>query len=442
MNLPPDSIVRLGSGAITRRDALPTPARRCIEAIRSSFISLFACIDQAFSMPANSKSLLKRLAVDLAKLCSNPDELDHAFDLLNASYGTDVAQAARNRLKEDPSIQPLIAEQYWGEWPSLSDLRSMPAGSLGHVYGTFMASQGLNQLPNPQLGDSVSCEDTYLQHRIRHTHDIWHVIAGLPITMAGEAAANGLTTEQLRWPGSALLISADLIHRVSESEASQTKGSDRTVDLGVAVAYGLSLGARAKPLLAQRWEEGWERPLSDWRDALGISDLIAQSPFPPLAGDRSPLPSATIVGSWSLESLTIRDAGGAEAVPIWGEQPLGQLTYTADERMSAVLCKAGRSTRSPSAGAADVAEQADLFRHSYGYAGRYSLTAAGVVHHVEVAADPNWIGTDQHRITHLENDQLTITTTAIPSVVSPDPVSYEAIWRKLPSAQAAIPTPR
>ena len=85
--------------------------------------------------------------------------------------------------------------------------------------------------------------------------------------------------------------------------------------------------------------------------------------------------------------------------------------------MSAVLCKAG---------------QADLFRHSYGYAGRYSLTAAGVVHHVEVAADPNWIGTDQHRITQLGNDRLTITTTAIPSGVSPDPVSYEAIWRKLP----------
>ena len=58
--------------------------------------------------------------------------------------------------------------------------------------------------------------------------------------------------------------------------------------------------------------------------------------------------------------------------------------------------------------------------------------AAGVVHHLEVAADPNWIGTDLYRITHLEGDRLTITTTAIPGVVPPDPVSYEAIWRKLP----------
>ena len=37
-------------------------------------------------------------------------------------------------------------------------------------------------------------DDAYLQMRIRHTHDLWHVISGLPITLAGEAAANGLTT--------------------------------------------------------------------------------------------------------------------------------------------------------------------------------------------------------------------------------------------------------
>ena len=393
---------------------------------------MFASLDPSPTLPATSKHLLKRLAVDLATLCSNPEDLEHTFDLLNASYGTEVAQAARNRLKQDPSIEALIAEQYWGDWPSLADLQAMPAGSLGHVYGTFMASQGLNQLPNPQLGDSVSCEDTYLQQRIRHTHDVWHVIAGLPITMAGEAAANGLTTEQLRWPGSALLISADLIHRVSESQASPTKEDDQRIDLGVAVAYGLSLGAKAQPLLAQRWEEGWERPLSEWREALGISELIARSPFPPLTGDRSPLASASIVGSWSLQSLTIRHADSAEAIPVWGEHPLGQLTYTADGRMSAVLCKAGQSTHAAGAGSADVAEQAALFRHSYGYAGRYTLTTEGVIHHVEVAADPSWIGTDQHRITHRADDCLTITTTAIASVVSPDPVSYEAIWRKLP----------
>ncbi len=381
-------------------------------------------------MPPSSKPLLTRLAVDLARLCSNPADLDHAFDLLNASYGTAEAQTARDRLKADPSIQPLIAEKYWGDWPSLPELVAMPAGSLGHVYGTFMTSQGLNQLPDPELQASISCDDTYLQHRIRHTHDIWHVIAGLPISMAGEAAANGLTTEQLRWPGSALLVCADLIHRVSESEPDQPLEGDQNVDLGVAVAYGLSLGATAPSLLAQRWEDGWERPLQNWRDALGISHLVSRSPFQPLPGDR-PQGNHSLVGSWALHSLTIRRQDDEAAISIWGEHPLGQLTYTADGRMSAVLCKAGLSTNPASAGAASDAEQADLFRHSYGYAGRYSLTAEGVVHHVDVAADPSWIGSDQHRITHVKEDQLTITTTAISSVVDPSPVFYTACWKRL-----------
>ena len=230
-------------------------------------------------MPSAHRNLLKRLAVDLAALCSNPNDLDHAFDLLNATYSTDVAQAARDRLKADPSIQALVKDQYWGHWPTAKELVDMPAGSLGYVYGLFLTSQGLSELPAPELSKEMASDDAYLQLRIRYTHDLWHVIAGLPITMAGEAAANGLTTEQLRWPGSALLIAADLVHRVSDAD------EVTAVDVGVAIAYGLNLGATAQPLLAQRWEEGWETPLQTWRDALGIRALLRQSPFPLLTGE-------------------------------------------------------------------------------------------------------------------------------------------------------------
>ena len=77
-----------------------------------------------------------------------------------------------------------------GDWPALPQLISMPAGSLGHVYGHFMTSQGLSELPDPLLPNEMEGDDAYLQMRIRHTHDLWHVVAGLPITLAGEAAAN------------------------------------------------------------------------------------------------------------------------------------------------------------------------------------------------------------------------------------------------------------
>lgn len=85
----------------------------------------------------------------------------------------------------------------------------------------------------------------------------------------GEAAANGLTAEQLRWPGSALLMAFNLIHRVSEGDGDD----DGDMAVGSAIAYGLNLGATASPLLAECWEEGWRIPLVEWHARLGIRPI-------------------------------------------------------------------------------------------------------------------------------------------------------------------------
>jgi len=64
----------------------------------------------------------RRLAADMLALCSDPGDVPHALDLLNASYATPAAAAARARLGADPAIAPLIAERYWGSWPDLASL--------------------------------------------------------------------------------------------------------------------------------------------------------------------------------------------------------------------------------------------------------------------------------------------------------------------------------
>ena len=215
---------------------------------------------------------LQAIARDLVALSHNPDDFDHAFHLLNASYGTPAAAQARERLKSDPSIAPLVAERYWGPWPQTPELVQLPPGSLGQSYGRFLESQGLEPLPDPELSEGTNADDHYLQLRIRHTHDLWHVVAGIPPTSAGEAALDGLTTEQLRWPGSALLLAAHLLHR---AEADPQEGPD----VGLAIAFGLELGAKSQPLLAQRWEEGWSTPLQEWRQELGIDALMQRNPF-------------------------------------------------------------------------------------------------------------------------------------------------------------------
>ena len=70
----------------------------------------------------------------------NPDDLGHGFDLLNCSYATPIADAARAALRDCAAIAPLIRERYWGPWPSQEDLLSMPCGSLGHRFASWFVT--------------------------------------------------------------------------------------------------------------------------------------------------------------------------------------------------------------------------------------------------------------------------------------------------------------
>ena len=216
---------------------------------------------------------LLHISVDMQHLCDNPTDIKSALDLLNRSYKTPAAVAARQRLHSDPGIASLVQERYWGEWPNVATLITFPVGSLGYVYGHLLFDQGLEPLAPPQLSTDTSAADSYLQHRIRASHDVWHAITGCPATIAGEAALNGFSAEQLRWPGSALLLAAGLIHR--SFETTDPDGPD----IGLAIAYGLRLGCFAPLFLAERWEQGWDLSLTTWREKLNITELIKSNPF-------------------------------------------------------------------------------------------------------------------------------------------------------------------
>jgi hypothetical protein len=96
---------------------------------------------------------------------------------------------------------------------------------------------------------------------------------GARAALRKDPAINAVNVMQLRWPGSAMLLGAELLHRCLDGASSSE------VDLGQAAAYGLELGRVCAPLLAQRWEEGWDRSLADWREQLGITAVVAGSPF-------------------------------------------------------------------------------------------------------------------------------------------------------------------
>jgi len=207
----------------------------------------------------------------LLQLIEKPDRVSSALAILNSSYASPLAAMARDRLREDHAIAALARERYWGAWPGVETLGAMPPDRLGHAFALLLQQEGLELIDRPEGLESLADDDQYLQLRARACHDIWHLITGFPNTLPGEVALNGFGARQLRQPGPALLLAADLMAR--------SHAADTVPDLADAVSFGLRLGGVCAPLLAQRWEEGWTRPLADWRQQLGIAEELRLSPF-------------------------------------------------------------------------------------------------------------------------------------------------------------------
>jgi hypothetical protein len=139
----------------------------------------------------------------------------------------------------------------------------------------------------------------------------------------------------------------------------------------------------------------------------------------------------SLVGTWRLVSMGSRDEVTADETQVWEDGALGFLTYTEDGRMSAVLAAARRAISTHSGGDAPIEEQAMLFRRSVAYAGRYTVSAGAVIHHVEVAGDPTWIGKDQKRFMRFEGERLILTTPSISTPLAPNPRVFTLAWEKI-----------
>ena len=139
----------------------------------------------------------------------------------------------------------------------------MPPDTLGGAYARHMKANGLE----PDFyndGEVPRHRMHFLRLRVRQTHDIWHVITGFDTDPIGELGVKSVEVAQTRRPMAAVVASGGLLRfRLHEPE-----------DLGkvlAAVSAGYQMGIQSKLLLAQRWEQHWDRPLAEWRNMLNLS---------------------------------------------------------------------------------------------------------------------------------------------------------------------------
>ena len=136
-----------------------------------------------------------------------------------------------------------------------------------------------------------------------------------------------------------------------------------------------------------------------------------------------------LIGTWKLVSAWSTKANG-ERVPLYGEHPIGFLTYMSDGRMTAII---GDSKRPPLSTedriAAPMAERAAAFSTLVSYAGTFRVEKDRVIHRVEISSLQNWVGTDQVRQMKFDGRQLTLRPPV--RILGGERRTNELVWERL-----------
>lgn len=115
--------------------------------------------------------------------------------------------------------------------------------------------------------------------------------------------------------------------------------------------------------------------------------------------------SATqIVGTWKLVSYVVEVQESGHIIKVMGEAPTGYTTFLDSGRVFFMLTAEGRIPHHTPEG------HALLLDTMVAYTGTYRIEEDKWITRVEVAWNPEWIGTEQTRFFQLDGDRLQVLT--------------------------------
>lgn len=193
----------------------------------------------------------------------NPGNTESVFDIAEAMGHTEATIASVNYLKSIPEVAKIIQERYIAPSPNLQELLKLPQGTLGYAYSSYLVKANFD----PEFYRKVVIQDdfSYIALRIRQTHDIWHTVTGFGTDVLGEIGLQAFQLAQNHSPLAVMLLAGALLNTIRNS--SNLNALMQVID------RGYRMGLQAKPFLAQKWEEGWDKPLVEWRSNLGIMPI-------------------------------------------------------------------------------------------------------------------------------------------------------------------------
>jgi ubiquinone biosynthesis protein COQ4 len=207
-------------------------------------------------MPQIYKAMLAMLTGD--------SSLQTVGELSDALVEMPAFDLAAKHLQRDPGCAALIRSRYIAPAHDLEQLLTYPQNSLGYLYAAAMKREGFD--PNLHAGMLAQSDAQYVELRLSQTHDIWHIVTGFDTSGIGEIGLQAFHLPQFPYPLATMLIANSLM-------SSTLFGPEALPPLLESIAKGWHMGKAAKPLFAQKWEEGWEKTLTQWQAELNIEPI-------------------------------------------------------------------------------------------------------------------------------------------------------------------------
>lgn len=175
----------------------------------------------------------------------------------------------RKLFEDQPDLMPILNDD--------SYLASLPIGSVGHAYRSYMRANNLfpgvydeATIFRPIAQRSNWSDSFYwLMRRCTTLHDFIHVVCGYPTDIAGEVLNIGFQSGQLEPAGPVKKIGL-LLAVIAPGASVRHKVR--------AYRQSIERGQRADMLAAAPWEQLLDKPLDEVRELLGITPKAEAHP--------------------------------------------------------------------------------------------------------------------------------------------------------------------
>jgi len=200
----------------------------------------------------------------LAASLTSPGSLDTVLAIGASLKDSPLGEQMNRHLMDNPDFAQLVSDD-WRPQPDLSALQKLPAGILGRSYVDQLISQRIT--PDTLIDPSpISDERRYITNGIRETHDIPHVLTRFGSDGVSELGLQKFNLAENRSPLAVMLIFGGML------TALQNDGA--LAPMLRALARGFQMGLDDELVISRKLEEGWDRPLNEWRNELKLPEEI------------------------------------------------------------------------------------------------------------------------------------------------------------------------